>query len=464
MSWQTLNVYTNSAKAVGIEHGDDGSASLHVPIAYADASECDDAETKRRIFVDIFQLLDRFSDQFSSAKLLTKGESLHSPTQQTGQTRVHDQEPTNPTGYYMLDLLSLLMAELADPTILTLANRQQVRHGYLDTRQISRYLHLALYQDDGSPVFEGMPVRQTVVREGSSDLIGLAAWLVRDLLKYFYQIDLLKKFENNTAAELDIIADTFATKYLPHEMDCVMIDAASAKRLREVLHAVENNTPFKPPKFEAIFDTSDKLLKSAVEKNGQFMGVEKFYNVWESLCLLHATRTCNLGDIFTCDAQFLLAESSTRIWKEKWQRNLAIFDENATARRPDLVISPHAGCPQWTIVDFKYYQVESMQNFPFTCGRGKEAIKERLSEKHRRDLTSGEIYRFLLAIYLQKEDELISHEDIRLEFWIPGVENSAPNAMIIASESGKFSNLFYRTICMRDAIQSYITADPRERT
>lgn len=461
MSWQKLEVHTNSAKAVGIKHGDDGSARLHVPIAYACVSDCDAAETKRQIFVDIFQLLNRFSSQFSSAKLLTKGESLNSPKYQNGQTRVHDKEPTNPTGYYILDLLDLLLVELAEPHILTVANRQQVHHGYLDTKQISRYLHLALYQDDGSPVFEGMPARQTVVREQSSDLIGLAAWLVRDLLKYFYQYDLIKKFEKNIAAELEIIIDEFSTKYLPHEMNCVMIDADSAKKMREVLHAVENRTPFKPPKFDAIFNISERLLKSAVEKNGQLMGVEKFYNVWESLCLLHATYTYKFSDIFTCDAQFLLAESITPIYKEIWRSNLAIFDKNATARRPDLVIAPHEGCQQWTIVDFKYYQVESMQNFPITCGRGRKAIKECLIEKHRRDLTSGEIYRFLLAIYLQETGKLISYEDIRLEFWIPGFEDSVPNSIMIESKSGKFSNLFYRTICMRDAIQNYITSEPR---
>lgn len=457
MSWEKLEIRRDSPAAIGVEHCEDGSAILHVPIAYA--TDLSTAEARRGIFIEIFQVLKRFAGQFSSAKLLAGGESLSSTRKTGGQSRVHDKQPAHPAGYYLLDLLSQLLSEIAEPSVLTVASRQQMRHSHLDTRHISRYLHLALYQDDGSAVFEGMPARQTIVREESSDLIGLAAWLCRDLLKYFYAHDLSDEFETDAAAELGIIADAFAAKHLHHEMACVMTDAESAKTLREALHTVEARTPFKPPKFNDIFDTVDKLLTAAIAKNGQFFGVEKFYNVWESLCLQAALAIFPAEQVFSCDTQFLQPGSALRSDRNRWQRNAAAaFDKNAIARRPDLVIDPRGAGGQWSVIDFKYYGAEAMRQFPITCGRGKQAVEERLEEKLQDDLISGEIYRMLLANHLREAGAAISHEDIRLEFWIPGLENSGPHPIDLDSDSGRFSHLYYRTVCIRDAAHRYISS------
>lgn len=452
--WEKLSINTDSSNAAGLEHSADVPPVLHVPIGYLAAAPAGD--TKREIFLEIFRVLKRLQGKFRQEILLSSGANIAHPTKGAGQAVGQNVDPQPTVAFRLLDLLDELMTELTEPTVLALGTRLQFRHDYVDPRQIGKYLHLALYQDDGSPVFEGMPFPGRIVKESVSDVIGLAAWVGRDLSQYFYQHELADEFDPDVASQLDIAANAFASNYLHPDIPSVMVDIESANKLYEELHAVERRTPFKPPKCRDLLETIDKLLTLAILKDGKLFGIQNFYNVWESLCLDFAIR-CYGPRVFTCDFQFLVWRKEWLGYRKSWTENTGqVFKKNAIARRPDLVLCPVDATGQWTIVDFKYYTLDTIKNFPVTCGRGDAADEKKLVSKHERDITSAEIYRLLLANYLRETGANVAHEDIRIEFWIPGLEQSEPVPIVLKSKGNTFSYFYYRTIPIRQIARSYV--------
>lgn len=425
-------------------HDQPTQLTLQLPLGIACPS--DKGDDKVKLLAEVYRALGRFGKNFSA---LQKSGDGHG---EVGSATA----------------LTELFALLSRPEILSISMENRPRPHHFDHRQIHRHLHRALYLSDGTPVFESMDAPAPVLREQATRIVGLAAWVAKDALKFPFDTTLQAVAGASLASELNTLADDFADRHLPGEATLVSSDQRVLQELRHLLTEIDHQTPFKSPPYRELHDVLDRLFNQAPNGgSGVLGGMTGFANVWESMCLEHAIGHFGLDKIETCDYEYLADDQKN---KERNSSNLdrwtafraEVFHKNARDRRPDLVIHDSKG---WLIVDFKYYKSSKFDNLKSRPSLNKvpnlykhenpkkeiEYFKNEL--KFAQDFDNLEVYRLLLANYRK-----IDQKSIRLEFWIPGeTDNEAPSIKLIApnNNANPFEYLHLRTINARKLLKNY---------
>jgi len=407
----------------------DGSRSLRLPLGYPEGKPSD----LRDIVVEIYRMLFRFAGICERNR--------EEPDPHNGEGGV-----TEPGGlgygpsddailpdfsFRLISALRALFSLLRTPSILTLEMKTSPRNGHFDWRQIERQLHRAMYLADGTPVFESMAAPQPVLREQTTDIIGMACWVARDASAHFLNESLQSIAGEALAAEWEALADDFALHYLTRSQS--LFGDPTDKTCCELLHIlleIDRHTPFRMPAYLELAELLEAILSYRVDGDGgDSWAMKEFHQAWESVCLEYAIsvfKDKNNYAIVTCDYAFLDSEGADERLMAAWRENRKkVFSRHARDRRPDIVVKEGK---KFRVIDFKYYSASDLNSF-------KENKRKRPSHagysfnKLAQDIDNLEDYGFLLAT----SSYAVPMEDISFEMWVPG-ENMGDEDLKFESE------------------------------
>lgn len=397
-----------------------GGSSLYLPYGYENINEGGD----RVIAVEIYRMLFRFADVCRRNKHSTDLKKEPDPegniTAPHGLDYRRSSEPTLPDfSFRLITALRELFSLLCTPTILTLRPQAVPYHGHFDWRQIEKQLHRAMYLPDGAPVFHAMDAPQSVLRDQTVDIVGMACWVARDASVNLLGESLQSIAGSGLGHEWGAIADDFAERYLGR-FQSLFSDSSNktCRELRHILLEIDRHTSFRSPRYLDLFDLLEAILSYHVFGNGgDIWAMSGFAYAWESICVDHAIDTIGKQkgyEIFTCDDEYLDRAIVDQKALRNWNKNrLEVFSRNARDRRPDLVIRNKDGT-KWRIIDFKYYSESELS----TEQKQRPTHDDYRFCKPAQDLDNLEAYGLLLATSRHHVDP----KNITYEIWVPAAK------------------------------------------
>jgi hypothetical protein len=322
-------------------------------------------------------------------------------------------------GFTFCDALGLdELFDRTDPTrLLSLCERRAKSAANAYTR-IDRQLQFAIFDADGVPYLERAYGPRREVRYGTGEIVGLYCFLAEDFYRQFLGVDVDSPW-GQFASDGTAIAAEFRHRYLNANASLYSGDSHECEhtlqRLRHTLQVIDRNTPFRNADYRTLYDALDRYLHGGIggdSREGLVWGVNNFWAVWESACLLHAAQD-DYKRFVTCDFEHLPAALANSSKQQSWllQRQ-TVFAHNEIARRPDLVIESDSGM---RIVDFKFYA-----NPPAERPKSATGAVTKLE----RDFLNIEIYGLLLQNHLLRSGDMRA-ENVALELWFPGEASSS---------------------------------------
>jgi hypothetical protein len=285
-------------------------------------------------------------------------------------------------------------------------------------KRIDRYLHLAVFDDEGVPYLDRVPGNRRELRYDTGDLVGLYCFVAEDFYQRFLGVDVSVPWGRFASKGLALAAD-FRHRHL-HADASLYDDRPDActhtlRCLRHVLHAIHRRTPFRSPEYRLLHDALDRYLyggTGAQSPKGLIWGVQDFWAVWESACLVHAMTTHG-EHVLTCDFEHMPIALAQPQARERWlEQRYLLFARNEIERRPDLVIAADS---EVTVVDFKFYTAAPRS-------RPKRKHDEAI-DKQERDFLNIEVYGLLLQNHFLRADPQ-SATRLELQFWLPGAAHA----------------------------------------
>jgi len=325
-------------------------------------------------------------------------------------------------GLAFRDLLGLdeLFERMDEMRLLGLRLGRGHRFADIHTR-IDRHLHLALYDDDGAPYLERAPGQRRELRYEAGDIVGLYCFVAEDFYRRFLDLDISTAWGRFTGEGLALAAD-FRHRHL--HVGASLYDGdrdaceQTLQHLRHILRMIDRCTPFRTPTYRALHEGLDRFLHGGIGTRtaGLIWGVQDFWAVWESVCLVHAVARYG-GQFETCDFEHLPSALGTPRERAVWlAQRRRLFARNELERRPDLVIVSAA---EAKVIDFKFYTTPMSSRPKETDG---------VIDKRERDFLNIETYGLLLQNYLLRTTPHLA-DSLSLEFWLPGAAHgSAPYA------------------------------------
>jgi hypothetical protein len=283
-------------------------------------------------------------------------------------------------------------------------------------RRFDRHLHRALFDQRGAAYFESVAQDRRVGQFGKADIVGLYCFLAVDFYRGFLQVDPRCAW-GSFVGEGEALAQDFQHRYLSAEDSLYFGNVQSRQRslshLRHLLQSIDRCAAPRDAHYYQLHDALKRYLHAGTQSDldtGLIWGVEKFWAVWESVCLCHGLSEGEGGleRFQTCDDQHLPHGIASTAIQSRWQQQRRkIFARNHIKRRPDLV---RQDGKNWTVVDFKYYERATFKRPKWS--KNAEIAKEE------RDFLNLEAYGLLLHNHLAKEG--LSEHKVGLEMWLPG--------------------------------------------
>lgn len=311
--------------------------------------------------------------------------------------------------------------------------------------RIHRHLHLALFDEDGAPYLERVPGPRRELRYDSSDIVGLYCFVAEDFYRHLLDVDITAAWGRFADEGLALAAD-FRHRYLHdgaslHNGEREACDR-TLDRLRHTLQIIDRRTPFRPPTYRVLYEALDRYLHGGLDQqaSGMVWGVQDFWAVWESVCLVHAMSNRS-AHCLTCDFEHLPHAVATAADRIRWQNErTALFARNEYERRPDLVL---VGDDQATIVDFKCYTAPP-------ASRPKETNGD--IDKQERDFLNIEAYGLMLQNHFLKTSSPLA-DRMMMEFWLPGI---AHRRTACANEPPWNPPLSFVTLPTAELVEAYV--------
>jgi len=326
--------------------------------------------------------------------------------------------PAGEDGFTFCDALALdELFDRTDPArLLALCQRtgRSARDAHL---RIDRYLHRALFDEDGAPHIDSAPGPRHELRYATGDIVALYCFVAEDFYLRFLGVDPASAW-GVFAGEGAALAQDFRHRYLTPEASLFGQAPHAAAELRtllqHILASIDRHTAFRSNAYRELHHALDRYLHAGMggrESEGLVWGVKDFWAVWESACLAHAA-SVNVSGFLTCDHQHLPQGLAGHASQKAWDRYREhVFAHNGIRRRPDLVWGDSESI---RVIDFKYYQSMPTQR-PLGAG---EAIG-----KLERDFLNMETYGLLLQNTLLKQGDVRARA-LQLEFWVPAASES----------------------------------------
>ncbi|WP_339374436.1 hypothetical protein [Picosynechococcus sp. PCC 7002] len=285
---------------------------------------------KKRLFFLFYKVFERFREI-----LEIKGESSRIRNQTQDRDGVIDDdsdgaiqanEENSFVFYSKLNSFDSILQVYDEPKILSLAYRLSRTHD-IDTSQIHKYLHQAVYLANDTAYVDTMLLPSRCVKYEAADIVKMYCYIYSEL-----QLEL----QGDISIEITALAENFRENHLSGSTSLFEEKACNqiVNQLKDILEEIHHHTPFKDPDYWDFYEAIENFLygKFDSSQDGKIWGINNFHSVWESICLDYISRNISSEEILYIDTGYIdfLQTDST------FGRN--VFSVNGRSLRPDVVI------------------------------------------------------------------------------------------------------------------------------
>lgn len=339
-------VVSDKYSFVGIKKNQEGVAELYLPRGFV-TKDFKTYKSKCKIFFLLYKVLRQFgnicntkgyiSDRDGSTKAIEKGQKIN----------VENQSESNIL-YSKLDSIDAILDAYDELKIISLASRLATSE-IIEYSQIHKFLHRAVYLNNGAIYIDTMTVPKGQVRHQATDIVSMYC--------YIY-LEIKQQLDEEINSEIKVLCEDFRYKYLASKYS--LFDEnnyqLTIEILKDTLDSIAQYTPLKDEDFWLFYEAIESFLYGDLSKKeeGIIWGIDNFHSVWESMCLTNLVQAHNPQFILFLDTTFL----SDRTIK-KFEETSKVIDLSNTFNLNNKKLKPDA------VLLYNIFSVErpSTQNF-----------------------------------------------------------------------------------------------------
>jgi len=242
----------------------------------------------------------------------------------------HDGETIS---YSKLDAIDRILEADDELRILALVSRLG-KSETIDYSKLHRFLHKAIFLENGAIYLNSMDVPRKEVHSEASDIVIMYCYILNEVKQ---------QLEQKVSPEIEALAERFRQKYIGSEYSLFndkyyqqVIDS-----LKEAFDIIDKYTPLKDSDYWYFYEVIEAFLFGEIRhsQDGQIWGINNFHSVWEAMCLTYIYTNNNPDFILYVDESLI---SQKIISKFKSNNKIAeianAFQINGREVRPDAVI------------------------------------------------------------------------------------------------------------------------------
>ncbi|WP_169221541.1 hypothetical protein [Brasilonema sp. UFV-L1] len=201
--------------------------------------------------------------------------------------------------YSKLDNIGAILAAYDELKILSLAYRLGITEK-VDYSQIHRFLHRAVYQNNGAAYIDAMTLPRQQVQYQSTDIVAMYCYILWEIKQ---------QLDEEIPPELQVLAEDFKHRYIGaeyslfHEEYCTQ----TVDILKDALELIKRSTPLKDDDFWQFHDAIELFLYGELSQQdeGEIWGIKNFHSVWESMCLTYLAKNVAPENILHLDGRYI---------------------------------------------------------------------------------------------------------------------------------------------------------------
>lgn len=320
-------VVSNKYSFVGIKKNQEAVVELYLPRGFV-AEDFETYQSKCKIFFLLYKVLRQFSTICNAKGYISDRDGATKPLEKGQKITVDNQSNIL---YSKLDSIDAILDAYDELKIISLANRLATSET-IEYSKIHKFLHRAVYLNNGAIYIDTMTVPKQQVRHRATDIVSMYCYV-------YWEVK--QQLDEEVHSEIKILAEDFRYKYLASKYS--LFDESNyqvtIEILKDTLDAIAQYTPLKDDDFWLFYDAIELFLYGDLSKKdeGVIWGIDNFHSVWESMCLTYLVQACNLQFILFLDTTFL----SDKVIEE-FEQASKIIDLNNVFTISDKTLKPDA--------------------------------------------------------------------------------------------------------------------------
>ena len=346
---------------VGIRRSEThGGFEFRLPAGFDKFPEGDFDLTKK-LFFRMYRSFKKFEqDNFSHLKQ-SKTQGKDNIQVGGNACRFKDREDNEVILYSKIHVIETMLEAYQD-LALNIIERTIQRDEQIDFSRIDRYLHKAIYLDDGDNhaiYIDSMDLARRTLQHKSASLIELFCFILSELQQ---------ELEQTVDERVNELSNKFREQYLTYEQSLFREETfeATVIRLKEILDEIDKFTAYKDDDYWQLYEAVEVFLYGELDmknthSDGIFWGINNFWSVWEDMCHTYAFKM--FDDIVYADTRVIINGKSVAnktfgrhqiFCKPSFINPFFIeFQGNIRWMRPDLVRFEKSGIEFENIIDIQ---------------------------------------------------------------------------------------------------------------
>lgn len=201
--------------------------------------------------------------------------------------------------YSKLDALSAILNLYDEPKILSLAYRLGITEK-IDYSKIHRFLHKAVYLNNGTAYIDTMTMPRQQVQYMSTDIVAMYCYILWEIKE---------QLDEEISSEMQALAEEFKHRYIGADYSLFHEEyyTETIEILKEVFQEIDHHTPLKDIDYWQFYDAIELFLYGEIsqQEEGEIWGIKNFHSVWESMCLTYLVKNVNSEHILHLDTTYL---------------------------------------------------------------------------------------------------------------------------------------------------------------
>jgi len=264
-----------------------------------------DFELTKKVFFRMYRSFKKFEQDNLSHLEQSKTQGKDNIQVGGNACRFKDREDNEVILYSKIYVIEMMLEAYQD-LALNVIERTIQRDEQIDFSKIDRYLHKAIYLDDGSDnhtiYIDSMDLARRTLQHKSASLIELFCFILSELQQ---------ELEQTVDERVNELSNKFREQHLTYEQSLFREDSfeATVIRLKEILDEIDKITAYKDDDYWQLYEAIEAFLYGELDmKNthddGMFWGINNFWSVWEDMCHTYAFKT--FDDIVYADTRVMI--------------------------------------------------------------------------------------------------------------------------------------------------------------
>lgn len=236
--------------------------------------------------------------------------------------------------YAKFDALDSILEVYNELKILSLVSRLS-KSETIDYSKLHRYLHRAIFLNNGAIYIDSMDMPRQQMRYESSDIVAMYCYILNEIKQ---------QLDESVNPEVRGLSERFQQKYIGYEgsLFSELYYEQVIDLLKDALEEIDKYTPIKDVDYWDFYDAIETFLYGEINNSseGFVWGFNNFHSIWESMCLTFLVKHPPKNRIIYLDDRYVASEIADKI-NDKNNRIIDtsdLFKINGSQLFPDAVI------------------------------------------------------------------------------------------------------------------------------